>query len=89
MATAVPESHLRENPFRIAQHQLENVASAFGIDERLVAVLSQCKRAVQVSIPTTLDNGSIRAFEGYRVTHNIAIPGLRVIAKPDALSRVV
>src|SRR5256714_2914588 len=72
MATAVPESHLRENPFRIAQQQLENVASAFGIDERLVAVLSQCKRAVQVSIPTTLDNGSIRAFEGYRVTHNIA-----------------
>jgi glutamate dehydrogenase (NAD(P)+) len=72
MATAVPESHLRENPFRIAQQQLENVARTFGIDDRLVAVLSQCKKAVEVSIPTTLDNGSIRAFEGYRVTHNIA-----------------
>ena len=66
MATAAPESHLRENPFRIAQQQLENVALTFGIDDRLVAVLSQCKKAVEVSIPTTLDNGSIRAFEGYR-----------------------
>jgi glutamate dehydrogenase (NAD(P)+) len=72
MATAAPESHLRENPFRIAQQQLENVARTFGIDDRLVAVLSQCKKAVEVSIPTSLDDGSVRAFAGYRVTHNIA-----------------
>jgi glutamate dehydrogenase (NAD(P)+) len=72
MATAVPESHLRENPFRIAQQQLDNVARTFGIDDRLVAVLSQCKKAVEVSIPTSLDDGSVRAFTGYRVTHNIA-----------------
>ncbi len=72
MATAAPESHLRENPYRIAQQQLENVAGTFGIDDRLVAVLSQCKKAVEVSIPTSLDDGSVRAFTGYRVTHNIA-----------------
>jgi glutamate dehydrogenase (NAD(P)+) len=72
MATAAPESHLRENPFRIAQQQLENVARTFGIDDRLIAVLSQCKKAVEVSIPTSLDDGSVRAFTGYRVTHNIA-----------------
>jgi glutamate dehydrogenase (NAD(P)+) len=72
MATAAPESHLRENPFRIAQQQLENVARTFGIDDRLVEVLSQCKKAVEVSIPTSLDDGSVRAFTGYRVTHNIA-----------------
>jgi glutamate dehydrogenase (NAD(P)+) len=72
MATAAPESHLRENPYRIAQQQLENVARTFGIDDRLVAVLSQCKKAVEVSIPTSLDDGSVRAFTGYRVTHNIA-----------------
>src|SRR5581483_6268615 len=72
MAAAVTESHLRENPFRIAQLQLENVARTFGIDDRLVAVLSQCKKAVEVSIPTSMDDGSVRAFTGYRVTHNIA-----------------
>jgi glutamate dehydrogenase (NAD(P)+) len=72
MATAAPESHLRENPFRIAQQQLENVARTFGIDDRLVAVLSQCKKAVEVSIPTSMDDGSVRAFTGYRVTHNVS-----------------
>jgi glutamate dehydrogenase (NAD(P)+) len=72
MATAAPESHLRENPFAIARQQLENVADTFGLDERLVAVLSECKKAVEVSIPTTLDDGTVRAFTGYRVTHNIA-----------------
>jgi glutamate dehydrogenase (NAD(P)+) len=71
MATST-RSHLRENPFRIAQQQLENVAETFGIDDRLVEVLSQCKKAVEVSIPTSLDDGSVRAFAGYRVTHNIA-----------------
>jgi glutamate dehydrogenase (NAD(P)+) len=72
MATAAPESHLRENPFRIAQHQLQQVADTFGIDERLINVLQECKKAVEVSIPTSLDNGSVQAFRGYRVTHNIA-----------------
>jgi glutamate dehydrogenase (NAD(P)+) len=72
MATATSESHLRENPFAIARQQLENVAETFGLDDRLVAVLSECKKSVEVSIPTTLDDGVVRAFKGYRVTHNIA-----------------
>src|SRR4051812_19233062 len=72
MATAMPESHLRENPYRIAQQQLQNVADAFGIDDRLVNVLKECKKAVEVSIPTSLDDGNVVAFTGYRVTHNIA-----------------
>jgi glutamate dehydrogenase (NAD(P)+) len=72
MATAAPESHLRENPFLLAQQQLHNVADTFGIDDRLVEVLKQCKKTVEVSIPTSMDDGSVRAFEGYRVTHNNA-----------------
>ena len=72
MATAAPESHLRENPFQLAQQQLQKVADTFGIDDRLIEVLRQCKKAVEVSIPTSMDDGSVRAFAGYRVTHNIA-----------------
>ena len=72
MATAAPESHLRENPFLLAQQQLHKVADTFGIDDRLVEVLKQCKKTVEVSIPTTMDDGSVRAFTGYRVTHNVA-----------------
>src|SRR6476646_3342897 len=69
---AATETHLRENPFELAREQLRKVADTFGIDDRLVNVLQECKKAVEVSIPTSLDDGSVRAFTGYRVTHNIA-----------------
>jgi glutamate dehydrogenase (NAD(P)+) len=72
--TAVQErvSHLRENPYEIARDQLRKVAQTFSIDDNLVNVLSACKKAVTVSIPVTMDDGSINVFEGYRVTHNVA-----------------
>jgi glutamate dehydrogenase (NAD(P)+) len=60
------------SPFRIAQEQLGNVAEAFEIDDDLVAVLGECKKAVEVSIPTTMDDGSVHVFTGWRVTHNVA-----------------
>jgi glutamate dehydrogenase (NAD(P)+) len=69
---ATTESHLRENPFDLAQRQLQRVADVFGIDDRLVHVLRECKKAVEVSIPTSLDDGSVRAFKGWRIQHNIA-----------------
>jgi glutamate dehydrogenase (NAD(P)+) len=72
MAAMAPESHLRENPFLLARQQLHKVADTFGIDERLINVLQECKKAVEVSIPTSLDDGSVRAFQGFRVTHNVS-----------------
>ncbi|MEI8105667.1 MAG: Glu/Leu/Phe/Val dehydrogenase [Actinomycetes bacterium] len=66
------ESHLNENPYRIAQEQLRYVADTFGIDDDLVGVLSGCKKAVEVGIPTTMDDGSVEVFTGWRVTHNVA-----------------
>jgi glutamate dehydrogenase (NAD(P)+) len=65
------ESHLRENPFALAQQQLRNVADALEIDDRLVNVLQECKKSVEVSIPIQMDDGGVRAFTGYRVTHNV------------------
>jgi glutamate dehydrogenase (NAD(P)+) len=73
VATAeAPVSHLRENPFEIAREQLRRVAAVFGIDDNLVRVLGACKKAVAVSIPVTMDDGTTQVYEGYRVTHNIA-----------------
>ena len=68
----VPQSHLRENPYEIAKDQLRRVATLFGVDANLVNILQECKKAVVVSVPVTMDDGSIQALEGYRVTHNIA-----------------
>ncbi len=67
-----PVSHLRENPYEIAKEQLRKVARTFAIDPNLVNVLEKCKKAVAVSIPVSMDDGSTQVFEGYRVTHNIA-----------------
>ena len=46
-----PATHLLENPFELAQQQLRLVGETFGIDTNLISVLSQCKKAVSVSIP--------------------------------------
>ncbi len=72
MATVELQSHLRENPFELAQQQLQRVAEAFGIDRNLINVLKECKKSVAVSVPVSMDDGTIRTFQGYRVTHNIA-----------------
>jgi glutamate dehydrogenase (NAD(P)+) len=65
-------SHLRENPFELAREQLRRVAGVFDIDDNIVEVLSRCKKAVVVSIPVHLSDGTVQSFEGYRVTHNVA-----------------
>ena len=67
-----PVSHLRENPFEIARSQLRKVADTFAIDPNLVNVLQECKKALSVSIPVSMDDGTTRVFQGYRVTHNVA-----------------
>jgi len=67
-----PASHLRENPYEIAKAQLRRVGDEFGIDDNLINVLSQCKKAVEVSTPTQMNDGSTKVFTGYRVTHNVA-----------------
>ncbi|HEV7132776.1 MAG TPA: Glu/Leu/Phe/Val dehydrogenase [Gaiellaceae bacterium] len=67
-----PTSHLRENPLEIARDQLQRVATAFDIDANLVRVLGECKKAVEVSIPVGMDDGSTAVYTGYRVTHNVA-----------------
>jgi glutamate dehydrogenase (NAD(P)+) len=71
-AVEAPISHLRENPFEIAREQLRRVAATFDIDPSLVNVLGECKKAVSVSIPVAMDDGTTRVFQGHRVTHNIA-----------------
>jgi glutamate dehydrogenase (NAD(P)+) len=72
MSDAVVATHLRENPYDLAKEQLVRVGQIFGIDPNLVRVLSQVKKAVEVSIPVSMDDGTIEVFTGYRVTHNIA-----------------
>src|SRR6188508_1214018 len=72
MTTAEAPTHLRENPYAIARQQLRAVGETFAIDPNLIRVLEKCKKSVEVSIPVTMDDGSVGVFRGHRVTHNIA-----------------
>ena len=72
MSTAEAPTHLRENPLELARQQLRRVGETFAIDPNLIRVLEKCKKSVEVSIPVTMDDGSVGVFRGHRVTHNIA-----------------
>ncbi len=70
--TEAPVTHLRENPYDLARRQLNRVGEVFGIDANLIGVLGGCKKTVEVSVPVSMDDGSVNVFQGFRVTHNIA-----------------
>ena len=67
-----PASHLREDPYELAKLQLRKVAQTFALEDNLVNVLSKCKKAIVVSIPTRMDARSVEVVAGFRVTHHIA-----------------
>ena len=59
-----PSSHLKENPWEMARSQLRQTASQIGMEDSMLNVLLECKKAVAVSVPTRMDDGSVRVFEG-------------------------
>jgi glutamate dehydrogenase (NAD(P)+) len=56
----------------MARSQLRRIAGLIDVSESMLNVLQECKKCVAVSIPTRMDDGSVRVFEGFRVTHNVA-----------------
>src|SRR5436309_5291911 len=60
------------NTFEIAQKQFDTAADYLKLEGGLRQVLRTPKRQLIVSIPTRMDDGSFRVFEGYRVQHSIA-----------------
>jgi glutamate dehydrogenase (NAD(P)+) len=67
-----PSSHLKENPWEMARSQLRQTAAQTGMEDSMLNVLLECKKCVAVSVPTRMDDGSVRVFEGFRCTHNVA-----------------
>ena len=45
-------------------------AEEMGLEDGLVEVMSRPERAICVSIPVQMDDGSVRVFNGYRVQHS-------------------
>ena len=62
--------------YRNAVTQLQEAATTMKLDPNIAERLKVPKRALIVSVPIRLDDGSIRCFEGYRVQHNMTLgPG--------------
>lgn len=62
--------------YRNAVMELNQATETMKLDPNIAERLKVPKRAMVVSVPIRLDDGSIRVFEGYRVQHNMTLgPG--------------
>lgn len=62
--------------FKDAYTQFESAAKVMNLDPNIFERLRYPKRALQVSVPIRLDDGTVKVFEGYRVQHNLSLgPG--------------
>lgn len=60
------------NPLAMAREQLDQVAERIHLEPDVHERLKHCKRTLTVAVPTSMDDGSLRVFTGYRVHHNLA-----------------
>ena len=58
------------NPFESMMSRFHIAAQHLGLDDEVYNVLKSPTKQVIVSLPITMDNGSIKVFEGYRVIHS-------------------
>lgn len=64
------------NPFESMMSRFDIAAKMIGLDDDTYNMLRSPAKQVIVNLPVTMDDGSIRVFEGFRVIHNINLgPG--------------
>lgn len=75
---SIPNSGVWESSdlYKNSVMQLEEAARIMRLDPNICERLKRPKRAMVVSVPVRLDDGSVAVFEGYRVQHNMTLgPG--------------
>ena len=60
------------NPFESMMSRFDRAAQLLDLDPDLYQVMRVPNRELKVYIPTRMDSGRIKVFEGYRVQHNFA-----------------
>ncbi|MFY0594073.1 Glu/Leu/Phe/Val family dehydrogenase [Roseivirga sp.] len=60
----------KANPFESMMSRFNIATEALGLDEQVYNVLKSPSKQVSVSLPVTMDDGSIKVFEGHRVIHS-------------------
>jgi glutamate dehydrogenase (NAD(P)+) len=60
----------KENPFEAMMSRFHTASQILGLEEEVYNVLKVPAKQVIVTLPVTMDDGSLRVFEGYRVIHS-------------------
>ena len=60
------------NPWKNALTQLRNTAEVIDLDKNIQKILENPAKTLITTFPVTMDDESIKVFEGYRVQHNAA-----------------
>ncbi len=60
----------KENPFEAMMSRFKEASLLLGLEEEIYNVLKTPAKQVIVALPVTMDDGSIKVFEGYRVIHS-------------------
>lgn len=60
----------KENPFESMMSRFHTASQILGLEDEVYQVLKSPAKQVIVSLPVTMDDGSIKVFEGYRVIHS-------------------
>jgi glutamate dehydrogenase (NAD(P)+) len=68
-----PRMECETEHFLMAQRQLDEVALEMGLDRELHERLRFPKRALMVTVPVRMDDGTVRTFTGYRVQHDVTL----------------
>jgi len=68
-----PNMECETEHFLMAQRQLDEIAYEMGLEPELHERLRYPKRALIVTVPVRLDDGSVHSFTGYRVHHDITL----------------
>ena len=61
---------MKINPFENAQKVVEKAGRILNLEEHEIEVLKNPQREVRVKFPVSMDDGSVKVFEGFRVQHN-------------------
>lgn len=56
--------------FKQVQNQIKEACDMLGLDNNYFEILKQPERAMEVSVPVRMDDGSVKVFSAYRSQHN-------------------
>ena len=71
-AVGMSATEAKENPFMIAQRQLDEAARILKLDDATHQMLNWPLREMHARLPVRMDDGSIKVFHAFRVQYNDA-----------------